>query len=222
MAVKVIGSDVENDGDLGMKLLRALQLEARHFEHRPGLVGAFVDQSEITGTPMLPPTRVGMPAALRISPTSEVVVVLPLDPVMARVLPLRKRAASSSSPMTGRPKLRTCDQFRRIERDAGADHDQVLAAKRQQAVAAGFDIDAFIEQRGDILGERLCAADIGNRDLGAPPAQKQCRGQAGLSQPDHQYLLALEFHHRSTSGISATPLFCTASAARPTRVCYLV
>jgi len=32
-----------------------------------------------TGTPMLPPTRVGRPAAVRISPSSVVVVVLPLE-----------------------------------------------------------------------------------------------------------------------------------------------
>ncbi len=63
--------------------------------------------SPTTGTPIFPPTRVGSPAAFRISPTSDVVVVLPLEPVMASVLPLRKRAASSSSPMTGSPKLRT-------------------------------------------------------------------------------------------------------------------
>ena len=71
---------------------------------------ASVDSSmrATTGTPMLPPTSVGMPAFSRISPSSEVVVVLPLEPVTARILPLRKRAASSSSPMTGRPKLRAC------------------------------------------------------------------------------------------------------------------
>src|SRR5579875_3436465 len=61
-----------------------------------------------TGTPMLPPTRDGMPASARIAPASVVVVVLPFEPVMARILPLRNCAASSSSPMTGSPKLLAC------------------------------------------------------------------------------------------------------------------
>ena len=63
---------------------------------------------DTTGTPMLPPTSVGSPAAVRISPSSVVTVVLPLEPVTARILPLRKRPASYSSPMTGKPKLFTC------------------------------------------------------------------------------------------------------------------
>ena len=74
---------------------------------------------------------------------------------MASILPLRKRAASSSSPITGRPKLLHLRQLRRIERHAGADHDQILAAKGKQAVAAGLDHDALFEQRGDFLGQRL-------------------------------------------------------------------
>ena len=60
-----------------------------------------------TGTPMLPPTKVGTPEARRMSPHSVVVVVLPLEPVMARVCPRRKRDANSTSPSTVCPKART-------------------------------------------------------------------------------------------------------------------
>src|ERR1039458_3903018 len=70
--------------------------------------GVLSSMSPTTGTPMLPHTRVGTPDSLRISPSRAVVVVFPLEPVMATVLPRRKRAASSSSPMTGRPKFFTC------------------------------------------------------------------------------------------------------------------
>jgi len=63
--------------------------------------------SSTTGTPMLPPTSVGIPAEARISPSRAVVVVFPLEPVTASMLPSRKRAASSSSPIMGMPKLRT-------------------------------------------------------------------------------------------------------------------
>ena len=43
--------------------------------------------STVTGVPMFPPTRVFLPLLLKISPTSVVVVVFPLEPVMAMTLP---------------------------------------------------------------------------------------------------------------------------------------
>ncbi len=72
--------------------------------------------------------------------------------------------------MMGRPKLLHLHQFGRIQRHAGADHDQVLAAERQQAVAARFHHDALFEQGGNVLGQRLGAAHVGNRDLCAAVA----------------------------------------------------
>src|SRR6266481_521597 len=57
---------------------------------------------------MLPPTSVLIPPALRISPASVVVVVFPLEPVIATIGPGRCRAASSISPMTGSPAPRAC------------------------------------------------------------------------------------------------------------------
>ena len=44
VAVEVVGRDVEDDGDVGMELLRAFELKAGNLEHRPGLVGALVDE----------------------------------------------------------------------------------------------------------------------------------------------------------------------------------
>ena len=130
-----------------------------------------------TGTPMLPATSVGNPASFRISPARAVVVVLPLEPVMARILPLRKRAASSSSPITGQAEALGLHQFGRIQRHAGAHHDQVLAAEGQQAVAAGLHHDPLFEQRRNLLGQRLGRAHIGDRHLRALAAQKQSRRQ---------------------------------------------
>ena len=74
-----------------------------------------------------------------ISPASVVVVVLPFEPVMATMLPFRKRAASSTSPMTGMPQLARLHQLRNIERHARADDDQVLIAEGALAVLSGFD-----------------------------------------------------------------------------------
>src|SRR5439155_14318336 len=44
--------------------------------------GFALSTSEIAGVPIFPPTKVGNPPAVRISPVSVVVVVLPLEPVM--------------------------------------------------------------------------------------------------------------------------------------------
>jgi len=107
VSIEVVGRDVEDDGDLRMELLGRFELKAGDFETDQVSAVLWLMRA-ITGTPMLPPTSVGKPASSRISPTRDVVVVLPLEPVMARDLPWRKRAASSSSPMTGRPKLRAC------------------------------------------------------------------------------------------------------------------
>ena len=52
---------------------------------------------------MLPTTCVGRPVARNSSPTSVVVVVLPLVPVMAHRPPRIMRAPSSNSPMTSTP-----------------------------------------------------------------------------------------------------------------------
>ena len=97
--------------------------------------------------------------------------------------------------MTGRPKLLDLHQFGRVERHAGADHDQVLAAEGEQAVAAGFDHDALFEQRGNVLGQGFGAAHVGDRDLRAAAAQKQGRRQPGFAQAHDQNFFAFEFHH---------------------------
>ena len=55
---------------------------------------------------MLPPTRVGYPPAVMISPVRVVVVVLPFEPVIATMFFGRNCAASSISPITGSPSAR--------------------------------------------------------------------------------------------------------------------
>ena len=172
-----------------------LQLEAGDFEDGPGVVGAVVDEGDDGDADVAADERgqAGLRRGFRRS--GVVVVVLPLEPVMATILPLRKRAASSSSPMIGQAEVAHLHQFRGVERHAGADHDQVLAAEGQQAVTAGFDHDALFEQGGNLFGQRLGAAHVGDGDLCALPAQKQRGGQAGLAQADDQYFFAFEFHH---------------------------
>ena len=58
---------------------------------------------EISGVPIFPATCTGNPAVSRIWPTSDVVVVLPFEPVMHTRRPRRNRHASSISLHTGTP-----------------------------------------------------------------------------------------------------------------------
>ena len=90
-----------------------------------------------------------------ISPVSVVVVVLPLEPVMATIFPWRKRAVNSISPMTGMPRRRACCSGADVAGNAGADHNQVLIAEGALAVLAGFYRNAAVEQRGNFV----CEAD---------------------------------------------------------------
>jgi hypothetical protein len=154
--------------------------------------------SATTGTPMLPPTSVGRPAASRISPSSVVVVVLPLEPVMASILALEEARGQFQLADDRQAEALHLRQLGRVQRHAGADDDQVLAAEGEQAVAAGLDHDALFEQRGNLLGQRLGAAHVGDRDLRAAAAQKQRRRQTGFSQSDDQNFFAFEFHHQES------------------------
>ena len=53
---------------------------------------------------MLPPTQVVRPAARSISPTSVVVVVLPLEPVMPMIGAGQSRVKRRTSLLNGRPR----------------------------------------------------------------------------------------------------------------------
>ncbi len=183
------------------------KLETSSTDHVSSVLSSM---SDMTGTPILPPTRVGSPAALRISPTSVVVVVLPLEPVIGQDLSLEEARGQLQLADYGQPEAAHLNQFRRVQGNARTDHDEVLASKGQQPVTTGLDVDAFFEQRGNIFGQRLGAANVGDCNLCAATTQKQRRGQTGFPQSYDQYLLALELHHRSTSGICGPRLLYSA------------
>ena len=130
---------------------------------------------------------------------SEVVVVLPLEPVTARILSFEEAGGEFEFADDGAAEVRGLHQFGCFERHAGAHDDEVLAAEGKQAVAAGFDVDAFVEQGGDVFGERFGAADVGDGDLGSPAAQKHGGGEPGFSESDDQNFFAFEFHHSNQS-----------------------
>ena len=73
---------------------------------KPPASAAGVPTASASGSPRLPPTNVGRPVARSISPTSVVVVDLPLVPVMATIVAATNCDASSSSPVIATPAAR--------------------------------------------------------------------------------------------------------------------
>ncbi len=121
-------------------------------------------------------------------------------------------------------------EFRCVERHAGADDDDVLAAEGEQAVAAGFDVDALVEEGGNVFGEGFSAADVRDGDLGSLTAQEECGGKAGFAESDDENFFAFELEHgcrtriihRGAEGLcrpeEAIPLRCLPADGIPQRL----
>ena len=123
-------------------------------------------------------------------------------------MPLRKRRSQFEFADNWQAEVLDLDQLRRIEGYAGADDDQILSAEGEQAVATGLDHNALFKERGDILGERLGAAHVGNSDLGTFAAQKQGRRQTGFPESHNQNFFAFEIHHPGSILRLPWPSFC--------------
>ena len=105
---------------------------------------------------MLPPTRVGNPPAVKISPVKRSRRSFPVRPGDGHNRPrqkLRRQFNLADHGLAHGPRLH---QHRRIHGDPRAHHNQILPAKRALAVPAGLDRDAVIEQRR----ESHCAAHL--------------------------------------------------------------
>ena len=180
-----------------MELLGGFQLEARDLQHGPRVVGRTRRSSDIDGD-----ADVAADRAWEIRPSEDLAEQrgggrLAVRPVMATILPLRNRAASSISPITG-GQARAPAPAAAYPRHAGADHDQVLAAEGPLAVAAGLDRDAFVEQRRDLFAQAAPALRIRDGDLRASRLQEQRRRQPGLPRPTTRTLFAFRSIMRSS------------------------
>ena len=111
----------------GAELADRLELEAGKFQHVPAVVARACRPSRVTGVPILPPTCTGTPASRRMWPIRLVVVVLPFEPVIPMVRPLRNGAASSTSPITAHAAPARRLERRQVGRHVGREHDQVAA-----------------------------------------------------------------------------------------------
>ena len=124
----------------------------------PPAPAAGVPTASASGSPRLPPTKVGRPVARSMSPTSVVVVDLPFVPVMATIGAVTKRLASSSSPVmrdAGRARRRQLGDLG----NAGGQHDQVRARERLAPVAAQLTRDRSRQRSrrgGQLAGAAAC------------------------------------------------------------------
>ena len=198
VAVEVVGRDVEDDGDVGMELFSGFELEAGDFEDRPGVVGRFVDEGD-DGHANVAADQRGNAGLLEDFAEQRGGGGFAVGAGDGEDFALEEAGGEFEFADDGAAEVSGLHQFGSVERDAGADDDEVLAAEGEQAVAAGFDDDALFEQGGNVFGEGFGAADVGDGDLGAAAAQKQGRGQAGFAQSDDQNFFAFELHHEDQS-----------------------
>ena len=104
----MVGRDVEHDRNSWTECLDRLQLKARNLEHHDGVRLRCFDQGDRRRADIAADQRSENHPPATISPARVVVVVLPLEPVMATMVLGRNREASSISPITGSPSARAC------------------------------------------------------------------------------------------------------------------
>ncbi len=148
----------------------------------------------IAGVPMFPPTSVLRPPEAMISPVSVVVVVLPLEPVMATILPCEEARRQLDFADDRNAEAARVLQRADVAGDSGADHNQILIAEGALAVLAGFHRNAAVEQRRNFSRELILALGIADGDARAARLQKERRGHARLAQSNHQNPFAFDIH----------------------------
>ena len=194
VAIEVVGSDVENDGDGGMELLRGFELEAGDFKHRPCAVGALFGKRNDGDADVAADER------RKSGPLEDFAEErgggrLAIGAGDGENLAFEKAGGELQFADDGAAEALGLHQLGCFERHAGAHDDHVLTAEREQAVTTGLNVDSFFKECRDVFGESFCAADVRNSDLSTAMAQKQCRSQAGLSESYDQHFFAFEFHH---------------------------
>ena len=221
VAVEMVGRDVEDDGDVGVELLSAFELKAGDFEDGPGVVGAFVDEGHDGHADVAADQR-GKSGFLEDFAEQRGGGGFAVGAGDGEDFAFEEAGGQFEFADDGQAEAFGLHQFGSVERDAGADDDQVLAAEGEQAVAAGLDHDALFKQGGNVFGEGFGAAHVGDGDLRAVAAQKQCRGQAGFAQSDDQNFFAFEFHHvsriRDSFSCATICILCTRRADPRERV----
>ncbi len=194
VAIEVVGRDVEDDGDLRMELLGGFKLEAGDFENVPGGVGRVFNEGDDGNADVAADLR-GDSGFLKNFAEERGRGGLAVGTGDGEDLSFEEAGGELELADDGAAEVAGLNQFGRVERNAGADDDEVLAAEGKQAVAAGFDVDALIEKGGNVFGKGFGAANVGDGNLSSLAAQEEGRGEAGFAESDNENFFAFELEH---------------------------
>ena len=117
---------------------------------------------------------------------------------MARIFALQKTRGQFQFADNRQAQGAHLHQFRRSQGHARADYDQVLAAKGQQSVAAGFHRDTLFEQGGNFFAQRLVRCAWSETVTWAPRRRrKRAAAKPDLPSPTTRTFLPLSSMHQS-------------------------
>jgi len=191
VAVEVVGGDVEDDGDAGVELIGGFELEAGDLEDVDRLGGGFGDELDDGQADVAADLGgdTGFAEDLAEEGGGGGLAVGAGDGDDAA---LEEAAGELELAHDGEAVADDLGDFGGVERNAGRDDDEVLAAEGEQAVTAGFDHDAGVEQRGDLASESDGGTGVRDGDAGAEGAQEFGGGEAGFAETYDEDALVLQ------------------------------
>ncbi len=168
VAIEVVRRKVQNGGDARAEALDRLQLKAGNLEHHPGIGRGLLDKTNCGGADVaahqgfraagrdhLAGQAGGRGLAVRTGNGDD----LALEETRRQFDFAYHRRAFAPGPR----------QLRQVRRHSGADDNEVLVPEGALAVLAGFDRDALVQQRLDLVLKLLLPLGIGDGNARPPP-----------------------------------------------------
>ena len=146
----MVRGNVQDHGDAGMELIGALKLEAGDLDDRPGFVGALLDEPDHREADVAS-YQGGYAGLLKNFAHQRGGRGLAVGAGDGQHLALEKAGGQFKFADDRQAEAFHLRQFGGIQRHAGTDHDQVLAAEGEQTVASGLHHDALFKQGRDLL-----------------------------------------------------------------------
>jgi len=193
VTIEVVRRNVEDRSDIRAELIRSLQLEAGNFEYRPAIFAGFINQGDNGDANVASNLDLEMGGGEDFS-TEAGGGGLAVRAGNRNGLADEEARSQFQFSDHGQAKIVHLDELGGIERNAGADDDQVLAPEGEQAVTSRLHHDALVQQRGKIVSERGGAAHVGDSNQRTLAPEEERSGETGFAESDDQYLFAFEFH----------------------------
>ena len=128
------------------------------------------------------------------SPSSEVVVVLPFDPGNAHQRSFQKPGGRLDFRINGNLPLARRLKLRQVPGHARTDHDEFVPEERFHALRAEFQPDFILDELGQDFAKFRGRLAVGNRHHRAAARQGVSHRKPAAGQADHQYVFALDIH----------------------------